>query len=344
MEVYGKVYIIKNRINNKVYIGQTIQPIEYRFSQHIGQKKYTIGSAMKKYGVENFYVEFLCNAYNQSELDQLEIFYIEKFNSISPKGYNVKSGGAAGKLNEEAREKISRARKGKKPYEMTDEIRRNKSISKAKEGPQFKNKTSQYKGIGWDKEKNRWKASVENRDMGYWFFTHEDLKTCARIRDLYVYMNINKDSYLNFPDELLTINEAIDIMYERAHITNKPGKFLVQLLKDKGEIFKPRPKCNEHCMDNKKSDYYNIAWNSEHGKWECFVEIQGKRWTYSNKDELNCVKVRDFYITYKKLCNKKINIPDSIITEEECIQIMSDRYVLGRNLKKNKFLIELLGE
>lgn len=35
MKKYGSIYIIKNNINDKVYIGQTTNTIEERFKNHI---------------------------------------------------------------------------------------------------------------------------------------------------------------------------------------------------------------------------------------------------------------------------------------------------------------------
>lgn len=48
--------------------------------------------AMKKYGIENFIIEAIDTAYSQIELDEKEIFWITKLNSINKKiGYNLKS-------------------------------------------------------------------------------------------------------------------------------------------------------------------------------------------------------------------------------------------------------------
>ena len=57
----GTIYIIKNKINDKVYIGQTTSDIKTRFNCHckkstINNRHYKIYNAMKKYGKENFYI------------------------------------------------------------------------------------------------------------------------------------------------------------------------------------------------------------------------------------------------------------------------------------------------
>lgn len=69
-KIHGYIYMITNLINNKVYIGQTIYPINSRFSRHIylskSKKPITlISKTIKKYSIENFKIEQIDIAYNQ---------------------------------------------------------------------------------------------------------------------------------------------------------------------------------------------------------------------------------------------------------------------------------------
>lgn len=97
MRTYS-IYIIRNTVNNKVYIGQTCQSVQERFCQHLKPStskqrgSYKIYNAMKKYGRDKFYVETLENGIKESEIDRKEIEYIEKFNSFE-NGYNSTPGG-----------------------------------------------------------------------------------------------------------------------------------------------------------------------------------------------------------------------------------------------------------
>lgn len=93
----GSIYIIKNKCNDKVYIGQTTQSIEERFKQHlkpsqIKRCKYKLYRAFDKYGVENFYCESLEENVPYEKLDEREIYYIEKYDSFH-NGYNSTAGG-----------------------------------------------------------------------------------------------------------------------------------------------------------------------------------------------------------------------------------------------------------
>lgn len=93
------VYIIKNTVNEKVYIGQSKDAAK-RWLSHIYNAKYEnktnkevqlIHKAMMKYGVDKFHYEIL--EYQVSNYDEREIYWINKFNSIAPNGYNIAYGG-----------------------------------------------------------------------------------------------------------------------------------------------------------------------------------------------------------------------------------------------------------
>ena len=97
MRTYS-IYIIKNRITDKVYIGQTCQSIEERFKQHKKPSTfklrgtYKIYNAMKKYGVENFYIETLEENILPEMINEKEIYYISQYDSYN-NGYNSTPGG-----------------------------------------------------------------------------------------------------------------------------------------------------------------------------------------------------------------------------------------------------------
>ena len=80
----GFIYIIRNTINNKVYIGQTRVSVEQRWKEHLRHAQYgeqVINRAMKKYGVNKFYIETL-EICNLDILDYREMYYIE-YNSYT---------------------------------------------------------------------------------------------------------------------------------------------------------------------------------------------------------------------------------------------------------------------
>lgn len=94
----GYIYKIENKINGKVYIGQTKTSIKERLGKHFSRAKSEnnitgIDAAIRKYGRENFTVEQLCECLD-NDLDDLERYFIDKFNSFnSHYGYNLTIGG-----------------------------------------------------------------------------------------------------------------------------------------------------------------------------------------------------------------------------------------------------------
>lgn len=114
---YGQIYRLTNKVNGKMYHGQTIKEnindrwIKYKNLNCKGQPK--LYNALKKYGWDNFLAETInATPQNQKQLDDLEIFYISEFDSFH-NGYNSNEGGHGGKLSEETKRKISNSLKGK---------------------------------------------------------------------------------------------------------------------------------------------------------------------------------------------------------------------------------------
>lgn len=120
------IYKITNKINNKIYIGQTYNKTIYdRFNRHIKEananSKSYIDRAINKYGKDNFICELIDTAKTLQELNQKEIYWIDYYNSTNKNiGYNLTPGGDGGntylcksdKEMELIKNKISKANKG----------------------------------------------------------------------------------------------------------------------------------------------------------------------------------------------------------------------------------------
>lgn len=110
------IYKITNKINDKVYIGQSID-IYKRWRRHkvLGtsnnvsspERKYPLYMAMRKYGIENFLFEILLIC-SPEELNEKEESYIRAYESdLSQYGYNCrKQFHSTGKLSEKDVDKI----------------------------------------------------------------------------------------------------------------------------------------------------------------------------------------------------------------------------------------------
>lgn len=92
-----KIYKHTNKINQKVYIGQTCTSLKARFGKDgIGYRGCKIFySAIQKYGWENFEHEILEENIASDELaNEREKYYIALYQSTNPKyGYNIQNGG-----------------------------------------------------------------------------------------------------------------------------------------------------------------------------------------------------------------------------------------------------------
>lgn len=94
---FGEIYIIKNFVNGKRYIGQTVQSSQERFSQHIreayakGRKEYNycLSRGIRKYGEESFDYAVLADKVPLDDLDLVEEHYIDMYQTTNPElGYN----------------------------------------------------------------------------------------------------------------------------------------------------------------------------------------------------------------------------------------------------------------
>lgn len=108
------IYKITNLINNKIYIGKTTTSIQTRFKAHIKCAENKVNrhlyDAMNCYGYDNFQIELIEQISFIENINEKEKFWIKKLDCISPKGYNMTTGGdggyTLGKWKEKDRKKL----------------------------------------------------------------------------------------------------------------------------------------------------------------------------------------------------------------------------------------------
>lgn len=110
----GVIYLRTNLLNGKQYVGQA-QSMQHRENMWRCMKHHYAGrlidNARNKYGFENWSLKVLIECDNQEELDKLEGYYINYYNTKVPNGYNLTDGGCSGNLGyhhtDEAKKMIS---------------------------------------------------------------------------------------------------------------------------------------------------------------------------------------------------------------------------------------------
>ena len=110
------IYKITNLVNNKIYIGQTVNYDErvrhhkqIAFRENSKERDKPLYRAIRKYGVDNFKFEIIDEASNIDELNAKEIYWIAYYDCCvdGNKGYNLDKGGKNGLKSEETKRKIS---------------------------------------------------------------------------------------------------------------------------------------------------------------------------------------------------------------------------------------------
>ncbi len=124
------IYLVKNRINNKIYVGQSID-IKRRITQHLKQT-IAVGilhNAISRYGAENFEISILEEC-SPDQLDTQEEYWIATLNATDRNiGYNICSKGGSRKGTTVSEESRARMRLAMQKLARTDSWRKKVSES-----------------------------------------------------------------------------------------------------------------------------------------------------------------------------------------------------------------------
>ena len=114
MEIYNDtycVYIHINKINGKMYVGQTCVKPEKRWNNGNGYKQCSyFYRAIQKYGWDNFEHEIIASNLTKDEADNFERLLINKLDLLNiNKGYNLQDGGSHGRPSKISKVNIKNA-------------------------------------------------------------------------------------------------------------------------------------------------------------------------------------------------------------------------------------------
>ena len=166
----GIIYKFTNKINGKVYIGQTVNEEQRYYNHKRCLEDSYFHRAVKKYGWENFDYEVI-ERLDESLLDEREIYWIDFYQSFGEKGYNLTLGG-----------------NGSRGYKKTPEQIKNNSLAlKGRISPMKGRKTSEeakrkqseaHKGKTVSEETKKKMSEAHKNDPGTieFFKTHHHWK------------------------------------------------------------------------------------------------------------------------------------------------------------------------
>jgi group I intron endonuclease len=91
------LYRITNKINGKIYIGQTVEPdkrwYRHKYMATQDQPSMVISRAIKKYGSDTFDFEIIAACTSWEDVNDTETVLVSQYDCLVPKGYNVALGG-----------------------------------------------------------------------------------------------------------------------------------------------------------------------------------------------------------------------------------------------------------
>lgn len=121
------IYLITNTLYEKQYVGQT-ENYKERWKTHKSiSSNCLLRDDMQELGREFFDFEIIEEC-KKEDVDDLECYYIDYYNTLVPNGYNISPGGR--KVSEETKEKLRQINLGKKHTKETVEKIRQGNLGK----------------------------------------------------------------------------------------------------------------------------------------------------------------------------------------------------------------------
>lgn len=297
------VYIAKNIVNNKVYIGITKRTLEKRIYEHlyssnIPDKYLTIRfyNSIRKYGKENIKWDILYECSSIEELLKKEEYFIRLYDSTNPeKGYNMLKSSTF--FN----------------YRHTKEFKDNLSLLKTDvkhSGRKGVPGSSNYLGVVYIKTSGKWSSRI-TIDKKLIFISNSDSEIESAVQyDLYI-INNNLNRKRNFSNEEL--NELLvtnNISYKEKNI-------------------------------NKTSKFYGVSFNNSSKRWNSQCWINGKpKHIGSFSSEEDAAIAYNKYIIDNKL-NFNLNDVDINKTPIESKFLVKRGKYFGVSKKKTRFIAQV---
>jgi group I intron endonuclease len=176
------LYKITNTKNNKCYIGWTNKTIESRWKEHKSdalkvRDNRKFYNAIRKYGVDSWEVEMICEVNDKKDAILKEIELISSHDSYN-NGYNSTLGGDGNngiKMSEESNKKRSESLKGRKKPDNFNNGRKHSEVTKNKISTSHLGKKKPW--VKWTKEQ------ILDRGMKRRSLTKEQYEHIIKLRN-----------------------------------------------------------------------------------------------------------------------------------------------------------------
>lgn len=194
-KIIGEIYLIHNKKTNKNYVGQAVshrknhnkyRPFGYkgRFSDHISEalcntkKKQCLylNNSIRKYELEDFTVKLLMRC-KMSHIDKMEIYFIKKYDSLYPNGYNLTSGGKGATYISHKIKNNKIKKKNNEIYKHTNDTKiliKNRLTSFYKNTDNRKIMSKKLQTAQDLKKLNKWKdMKIDKNNLNNYIFVHK---------------------------------------------------------------------------------------------------------------------------------------------------------------------------
>lgn len=247
--------------SGKAYIGQTCDYAR-RIAAHKGMSLCrAFYNAVKKYGFDSFKHEILIDGLTLEEANLLEDFFIVEHNTLSPHGYNLKTGGGNGAYSEESKRLMAEKRQA---YWVNN--------------PESRKVVSERSKIQFSSTEARAAASVKSKT--YWLNNNEARLAQSKIKKSFYAANPEAKlahskrhiAYFSNPEAKLAASERATIQFltQEAKLAQserlKAYWLNPEALLAKSEITKAYFKANPQAgIDHSKKVKAHYANNPENG-------------------------------------------------------------------------------
>lgn len=162
-EINNVIYKFKNKVNGKIYIGQTTTSVRKRVIEHVtNSKPWTkarkghFQRALYKYGFENFEFSIIEKCIDKNTLNIREIYWIGYYKSDQKEfGYNMTPGGEGNtnyEFNKKCVERLIAANTGKPKSKRTKDLLKFRAKERMKHD-KYKKQLEECRSKAWNKNK-----------------------------------------------------------------------------------------------------------------------------------------------------------------------------------------------